>query len=351
MSLSCLDTLIGLSSRDCNCTSGSRPSGYATSDSGYYLDDREYGFPVQDALIATQDCGEDSIWDMLATARTQAVRDLKVDMQQALTEVRDSNIINWRGTIGKAEATGYNAATTGTAGIQLRPRYRLKDASFVVKALWVGLDTTKSVTVNFTSNDGSFSSTTRTATATAGQWVRTALESVVTLPLYSIARTDVKYNIQYSLSGAKAYNNRISCCRPPEWMKHVDAYGILDTSFNDDTIYSSGYGYGLAIEGYFTCNKLDWICDMEEMNGLDFRDLLARCLQFKGAIKLMSMVLESGRVNYYTLLDAEGLERRRAKLQKMYSEYLMWVAQSLPANVSSCWGCEKHAPRVQSILV
>lgn len=351
MSLTCLDTLVGLSSRECNCLSGSRPSGYDTSDSGYYLDDREYGFPVADALLATQDCGEGSVWDMLSTARDQAIRDFKVDLQQALTSVRDSNIINWRGTIAKAESTGYNNTTTGTAGLQLRPRYRLKDASFVVKAVWVGLDTTKSLTLNFTSNDVSFSGTTRAVTATAGQWVRNALEVPVTLPMFSIARTDVKYNVHYSLDGAKAYNNRVSCCSPPPWMKHMDAYGILDASFADDTIYASGYAYGLAIEGYFTCAKLDWICDIEEMNGLDFRDLLGRCIQFKAAVKLMSMVLESGKVNYFTILDAEGLERRRGKLQKMYSEYLLWVAQNLPANVTSCWGCEKHAPRVQAILV
>lgn len=351
MSLSCLDTLVGLSSRDCNCTSGSRPSGYSTSDSGYYLDDREYGFPVQDALLATQDCGENSIWDMLATARTQAIRDVKVDMQQALTENRDSNIINWRGTIAKAESTAYNNTTAGTAGIQIVPRYRLKDASFIIKAVWVGLDTTKSFTLNFTSNDVAFSGTTRTVNATAGQWVRNPFDTAVTLPMYSIARTDVKYNIHYDLDGAKSYNNRMYCCRTPQWMKHIEAFGILDSSFANNTLYSSGYAYGLALEGYFTCNKLDWICDVEEMNGLDFRDLMARCIQYKGAVKLMSMVMEYGKVNYYTLLDAEGLERRRARLQKLYMENLMWVAQNLPANVSSCWGCEKNAPRVSAILV
>lgn len=351
MSLTCLDTLVGLSSRDCNCVSGSRPSGYDTSDSGYYLDDREYGFPLADALLATQDCGEDSIWDMLSTARAQAIRDFKIDMQQALTEYRDSNIINWRGTIAKAESTGYNNTTTGTAGIQLRPRYRLKDASFVIKAVWVGLDTTKSLTLNFASNDGSFSASTATVTATAGQWVRNELDTAVSLPMYSIARTDMKYNVYYALDGAKAYNNRMWCCKAPQWVNHLDAGGIIASSFSNDTLYTSGYAYGLALEGYFTCEKLDWICAVNEMNGLDFRDLVARCIQYKGAVKLMSMVLESGQVNYYTLLDKEGLERRRAKLQAMYSEYITWVAQNLPANVTSCWGCEKHAPRAQAILV
>lgn len=351
MSLSCLDTLVGLSSRDCNCTSGSRPSGYATSDSGYYLDDREYGFPVQDALLATQDCGEDSIWAMLSTARSQAIRDVKLDMQQALTDRRESRVINWRGTIAKAESTGYNSTTSGESGIQIRPRYRLKDASFVVKAIWLGLDTTRVVTVNFSSNDGSFTNASGACNATAGQWVRTALDTPVTLPMHSIARTDVKYNIHFDLDGAKAYNNRMYCCRTPQWMAHVDAFGILDSSFNDDTIYSSNYAGGMAVEGYFTCNKLDWICDVEEMNGLDFRDLMARCIQYKGAVKLMSMVLESGKVNYYTLLDREGLERRRSRLQKMYMEYILWVAQNMPSNVTSCWGCDKAAPRIAPILV
>lgn len=352
MSLSCLDTLIGLSSRDCNCTSGSRPSGYNTSATGYYLDDYEYGVPMSDAGVASTDCGESSVWDVYSTARSNAIRDVKVDIQQALTSERDSNVINWRGTIAKAEATSYLSNTSGTAGMQVRPKYRLKDATLVVKAIWLGLDTTKSVALNVSSNDGSFTGSSVSLNATAGTWVRNALETNIELPLYSIARTDVKYNFTFDLDGAKVYQNRISCCSPPQWMNHLEVGGVIESGdFSDTTLYANSYGYGVVLEAYFSCNKLDWICDLEEMNGLDFRDYLGRVIQFKAAIKLIDKITNSGNVNYYTLLGADQLQERKAMLSHMYAEYITWIAQNFPDNISSCWGCSKRGPRMQSILV
>lgn len=352
MALDCLDGLVGLANRECECASASRPSAWNSSQSGYYLTDREYGFPVKDALFANLDCGETTIWDTLTEARTQAIRDFKLDLQQALGRARDSRVISWRGTVGKAEATSYFTSAPAHVGVQIRPKHRLKDAVFIIKALHVGLNTTKTVNLTISSNRPDFSAQSVSATATAGTWVRTELSSSVELPLYDIARTDVKYNIRYQPGGALPRYNKIWCCSRPRWQQHIAAHGIEQSGTWDEDAKALGdHGYGLAIEGYFTCNKLDWICDLEEMNGLDFRDLVARCIQYKGAIKLISAILESGKINFYTLLDQEGLYRKRSKLGKLYVENLQWIAHNLPANVSSCWGCHRGVPTVEAVVV
>lgn len=352
MALDCLDGLVGLANRDCPCVSGGQPSGWNDSETGYYLDDREYGFPVKSAQYANLDCGEDSIWDTLAEARTQAVRDVKNDLLQALESTRESKVMNWRGLIGKAEGTGSYVTGNTYAGIQIRPRLRLKDAYFVVKALWINIDATKSVMVGIASNDPTQSTYTQSASCAANTWTRVELTTVQSLPLYSINQSDLRYHVYYEPDGARGRYNRLWCCSKPPWMEHLDAGAFNQAALPvDDTIPTGTDCVGFAIEGYFTCNKLDWICDLEEMNGLNIRDLIGRMIQFKGAIHLITGVLRSDKVNKYTLLDQEGLYRQRSHLQKLYGEYALWVAQNLPGGVTSCWGCDKYAPAVSSLII
>ena len=352
MALDCLSGLVGLANRDCPCVSGGQPSGWNDSESGYYLDDREYGFPVKSALYANTDCGEGSVWDTLSEARTQAIRDVKNDLLQALVSTREERVMNWRGLIGKAEGTGSLITGNTYAGIQLRPRIRMKDAYFVVKAIWVNIDATKSITIGIASNDGTFTAYTESVSVTANTWARVELTTAQSLPLYSINQHDLRYHVYYQPDGARCKYNRLWCCAKPPWMEHLEAGAFNQAALPvDDYIPTGTDCAGIAIEGYYTCNKLDWICDLEEMNGLNMRDLIARLIQFKGAIHLITGVLRSDKVNKYTLLDTEGLYRQREHLRKLYGEYVLWVAQNLPGGVSSCWGCERYAPRVDSIIV
>lgn len=351
MSLTCLTGLVGLAQRDCNCVSGGQPSGYNSSESGYYLDDREYGFPLKEALDANLDCGEGNIWSLLSEARTNAIRDVKSDLVQTLTTAREDRVINWRGLVGKTETTGGLITGAAKVGVQLRPKFRLKDAYFVAKALHININATKSVTVGIASNDGTFTAVSGSASVTANQWSKYTFPTAVSLPLYSIATQDLRYHVYYEPDGAKSRQNRLWCCSPPGWKQHLEAGAFSSASLPiDSELPTSQDAYGLAIEGYFTCNKLDWICDLEEMNGYDLRDFIARLIMYKGAIHAIHSVLESGKVNKYTLMKTEHLLGRRNKLMKLYSEGMLWVAQELPSGVTSCWGCERNAPQVNSLI-
>lgn len=351
MSLTCLEGLVGLAERDCPCVSGGQPSGYNSSTTGYYLDDWEHGFPIKDALYANVDCGDTTIWDTLDTARTQGIRDVKNDLLQALASTRESRVINWNGLIGKAEGIGSYITGTTYTGIQLRPRIRMRDAYFMLQAVWINIDTTKSVTVGVASNDGTFSATTDTASCTANTWTKHTFSTPVSLPLYSASQHDLRYHVYYQPDGAKSKQNRLWCCSKPAWMQHFEAGAFSLASLpGDDVLPTLQDAYGFAVEGYFTCNKLDWICAIEELNGVEMRDLVGRLIQWKSAMHLITSVLKSAGVNRWTMLSDEAMQAHYTFLQEQYANAVLWVAQNLPTGVTGCWGCDKHAPQVGALI-
>lgn len=348
MGTDCLNTLIGLSSRQCDCPSGDVPSGVNDSDSGYFLTDTEYGFPLLDAIWANAECGEGSIWEVLDNARNEAIRDFKSDLLQSINASRVSKQPHWKGLIGKTDGSFIFA--NQFTGVQLRPRNRSRDAAFVITAVHIGLETAGTYNIHIRSNDYEFTPVTEQATTPGGVWHRHELAESVRLPFYVLHEESLRYSIELENNGSKVRSNKALCCgMTPVWQQYFDWGGLNESTVNNEENYCRAYFGGVAVEGYFDCNKLDWICALDELNGLDFKDLIARCLQFKGAIKLMSRVLESGRVNYWTILAPEAVAEKRKMLQDRYTEYMKWLVMNMPATVSGCWGCLKSHPTTNTI--
>lgn len=350
MSLDCLSTLVGLSDNSCDCLSGGYLSGANVSDSGYYITDDEYGIPLLGALFANTDCDGDTIWDVLADQRTKAIRDFETDLSQALLVEREQGITAYRGLIAKAEGTNVFPAQEKVFGIQLRPRYRYRDASFIITDLYLGVNSSETVTVTLSSNDPDFAPLTQAVTLQPNRWTKQTLPVEWEVPLYSVAVSDLRYNIYFQATAdMRVRSNKIWCCSRPAWLNHMEASGFIVDSVSDDLLATSSRGSGIALGGYMACDKLAWICNLEELNGADFRDLIARAIQFKAAVRVIGYIQSSGMVNRYTLLHAEALQAKKAQLQEMYSQGITWIAQNLPANMSSCWGCSKRGPRVVSL--
>lgn len=352
MSLTCLSGLVGLANRDCPCLSAGKPSGFNDSSSGYYLDDRTDGFPVKSALYDNIDCGESTIWDTLEEARNQAIRDVQIDLMQGLQTTRESQIINWNGLIGKAEGSGSYINTNTYSGIQIRPLARMRDAYFIISAVWIDINETKSVPVHVTSNDPTFTPVSVSASVTSSGWTQYELDSPVSLPLYSVNQSDLRYNVSYEPGGAKARQNRIWCCARPAWKAHVDVGAFSEASIpnNELTLPTLNDALGFAVEGHFTCNRLDWICNLDVLNNLYVQDLVARLIQWKASIGLISGVLRSDGVNRATMLDHQGLYRQRNHLSGKYQNAILWIAQNLPSGVTSCWGCEHNQPQLTGLF-
>ena len=138
---------------------------------------------------------------------------------------------------------------------------------------------------------------------------------------------------------------------------------------------TSSRANGLVLVGSADCLGLNWIC--ERFNSSVFgrtNDLaawyrvLAKLTQFKAAEMLASMILESGRINRYTLLNGDILAQKRAYFEAQYYNYigtveykprkgeiftgrLRWLAENIPANVTDCLKCKSGGFKKSSILV
>jgi len=340
----CLDTLVGLSQDDCACFETGRPSTYADSDSGYYLTDPEYGFPMVEALDQSGDCSEVGLWDILTASRDQAILQFRADF---LAKVRDKyrrRVKTWKGTIGKlksnANATGLNTY----AGIVLRPQ-KIKDGRIVLTGAWLGLTTTEgAVTLNISSNDPTFAPVTRSLSSTANQFKQTtfATGQEVTLPFYSDKVDELEYYIYFETAGLTPKQNNFYCCGGPgPYAQHIRYGGFtVDTVDDEHVSLGANQAYGLALDGYFACSELEWLCDLDALSGYEVKSVIARAIQANGAAIAASEVLNSSRINRFTTWDNERLAAQYTSLKEAYSNYLDWLANNFPGDASDCFECK-----------
>jgi hypothetical protein len=97
---------------------------------------------------------------------------------------------------------------------------------------------------------------------------------------------------------------------------------------------------GFVLDGYLTCEELDWICELEELNGYYLLDVVARAIQMRGAAISISALIDTIQVNPCTGYQFESLNTRRAYLNKRYADYVDWIAQNMPSGVTQCFTCK-----------
>lgn len=357
---STLDTtltgLVGLADKNDPCFTTDRPATYNNSSSGYFLTDYEIGVPLQAALFSNIAPGQSSIWDMLAEARTRAIRDFKHDLGVMLSDERKKRVYPFTGRIGETRTENKNTYATVSRkvlGVQVEPfsKYRkLRYTSFMLKSLYLYLDTTKTVTLNITSNDPSFTSQTVSIDAVAGTAVKVSLETEIELPFYASDVNELKYNVWYTRGDERPLNSKIYSdygeSSPPANL-HVRGFALDIIDNNYDA--GGGDAYGIAFEGYLKTYPLDWICDLQEKGASEYLNIIARILTMKGGIHLASMIIDSGRPNYYTAIKAEYLFGKRKKLATMYNNHIMKLVKELPSQVLEIYGASKGAMHVASI--
>lgn len=354
MALDCLDSLVGLTDKDCSCFTTDRPANYNTSDSGFYLTDAEYGFPVQQAVLENTPC-EDGFWDAMETALSKAIQSFKTDIRYQLSALREKPFPSWEGYIGRLKWNLYNSQGQDTAGLQIRPAKK-KHGFLNVNKIYLNIDTSQTITLKVKSTDPSFIEKTYSINTTAGQFTEYVIPGGLRLPMYRKGLDYLHYFFEYELNGAKPVNNELWCCGGRQWMQYAKVGGYVfnqaqEANFDRYGFRTGKYANGLALDVNFECDDLDWICDLSNVNGYDLRDVIARCIQFKGAINLIAFVLDTNRVNTFSLLEADRLSAKAAHLNEMYSENIYWIAQNMPASSSGCWGCRKDEPKVNSIMI
>lgn len=351
MPLECLDTLIGLDSLDCDCFTDDRPESYNTSTSGYYLTDEEFGVPLRSGILANTPCDE-TIWSAMARARTGAIADLKNALRLALSQNKERGK-GWRGLIGKIDRTSALNNARAVSGVAIQPCTRQIDRVLVINAIYAGFTHTGTVDVTLNSNNFDYTNEgdVFTLNTVANRFERTELDTPIEIPLYDLAFDCPRYYFSYDSAGNTPLQSKLWCCGGATWKSFIQAGGFTVDALNTEDEFIGTSSYGLAFEGYIDCADLDWMCRLEELNGYNLQGALAHALLFKASARLLSILIESDKVNYYTLMDSEAAFNKRRDLNARFQEYINWIAQNLPAGYTSCWGCSKDIIKSAKILV
>lgn len=358
MALTCLDTIIGLAPTECPCD-GTPPAGFDTSDSGHYLTDVEYGFPVRFAIDALRNCSEADIWEALSNARTEAIRDFEIDISNELKVHRENTFKAWRGVIGETSSKRTDSTNKTYAGVQIRPNDRSIDKSFVIKAIWAGFTTSSTFDVTISSNAIGFTPVVQSVTTIANRFNRTVLNTPVVIDLYNNAQPGLTYALTYNTAGLTALGNRkhCGCGKLPGWTNtmRVDGFASDDllsqTGDHYDRRFCSTRMWGIALEGYFACDDTAFLCNLDELGRANLKSLLGRAISYKAALKLMLKADKSEKINQFTLLHGEERAARIHMYSEAYTEILQFIARNSPTGSSSCWGCNRGGMRVQSRLI
>lgn len=344
----CLANIVGLTDIDCNCYEGDQPVDWDdlnASETGFYLTDPEFGFPIVEEINGTGNCGSGTVFDMLEKARTKALNAFRADLGAAIMR-RHRNAVQFRGTIGKLNSGGLVTIPNTYAGVQILPR-PIHGAKFYLEAIYLGLNVSDTVTVTIASNEDEvdtplFTPQTVNIATTANKYTRHALATPIELDFWRMtAPQELRYFIYYTPpAGSKAMSNTFTCCgNKPNWRRHMEVYGLA----TDDLTQAGGMlasANGIVLEGYTLCSEVDWLCRLDSIGGYSTKQLVGRAVQHKGGAFLVSGVLDSQQINRFTLKPKEELYARRDYLQKEYMNAVDWIANNLPIEAMDCLECK-----------
>lgn len=336
--LDCLTTLIGLSQTDYDCFTDTTPDDYDVSDSGYFLTDADYGLEI----IGT--C-ETEGWGLLERARTAGIRDFKADFSGMLRNEYSGAMRAFSGLIGQIKSAGVGSPTKAFIGHEIRTA-NIKGGKLVLKGLRVGLNEAGTYNIRIRSTDPLFVAVDDDVTvATGGQFATKTFATEIELPFYTRAELDddLRYYVSIERGSAKPLQNVFACCGNKDlaWQKHMDVSGFQAS----DAAGTSGLtleanAQGLVMDAYLTCGELDWLCELVELNGVNYRAVVARAIQMRAAAVAISEMVAKNTVNICTLYNMEGLNAKRTWLNNEYTNRLTWLAQNLPQGVTGCFTCK-----------
>lgn len=350
--LECLDNLVGLVDSPCACYDGSKPVDFDTlnaSTTGLYLNQE---VPSLDGLFGSLDCSGDNIFTELVSIRRRTLDTIARDLPVALLKTLKSSVPVFDGEIGERTATSTRPVNT-FAGIQIRPRPR-RDGFFVIEGIYAGSQSGGAKDVTIRSNDPDFADQIESITFGTGVFQYNALDTPLRLPMFSTALyTDpLRYAFFYDATADQPLANKFWCCGSgPAYTRTIQPGG-MDHSNADNFVavnYDGRVANGLVLKGYFTCDNLEWMCDMTARVGETIKNTIASAKVYKGGELLAQTMLDSRNVNAIKLLGEKGLYATRNRLKKQYEDNIMWVAHNIPANVSGCYECKDPLVRKRSL--
>lgn len=341
----CLANIVGLTNRECDCL-GTIPTGENNSKSGFYIDDifeTSNALKLQDSLSC-----DDEIWTVLANARQSAIEDFITDLQGQLSLSQMKAVTDWAGVWGDPDkATKLNPNTSTMLGVKIEALDK-SPMGLTVRLNSVGLLIDVQSDYNillYSSADFTTPLKTFGISSKAGIPSMATINEVVLLPMWNTTTgMKISYYLVYEPAGANPYSTQFwcNCGGKPGWSKYLDPAGITGfTSMTDVTgaKKNSRSMHGLIASIQVTCGA-EWICHNWDYTQDPWARTMAKTIAYRGHMKVLEYILNSGAVNKYTtLMEPEWIYGKLKHYAKEVEGRMNYLSTELPAQAANCWSC------------
>lgn len=342
MDITCFENIIGLTQADCNCQTN-KPLGYDESKSGYYVDDLEYGIPLP-SIGNAADCGEGSIWDLMSRARTEAVRDFIADLSIMIAQANQKPFGSYSGPLANYKES-HNSTLNNLkqwAGAKYTP-IKYKGSSMRLTELCGFFAATGPVEVFlYSSLDLDNPLDSFIIPAVANRKACFSLTTPLDLPLSKNGQR-IEYYFVYDSTAMKPRNLKWDCgcgVKPPlySYMKG-GGFSVDDLTelpyVNGVTEHTNGL-YPVVQIG---CDTTGWLCRDWDYLTDPFARVMANTVMYYSIMKLAGFILNSNRINFYTLLKRDELFGKRASMRKKIEFNMNYLIDNIPPGASDCIDC------------
>lgn len=364
--MECLEKVVGITQRECECFEVPQipdpenegefldVADPALSHSGYYIDDMEDGIPLIFPASA-KDCGDSDLYDILLRSRIEAAQEFVTDFGATLTQFtlpRHAEVISPIGEIKKNVNVPLATTMDDLIGITIEPR-RIRGATGTITRIRVRMSAALvNAALSIYSDADDYTTPivgAITFSAAANVLTEIPLTEPIILPSTDQHSNTIRYAILFDRQGANPYNYTRNCgtgCgkRIVPWSKYAEVDGIYvgATSEIKDFDKDINKTYGLIIDMRWSCKSMDWMCraHASEWSSLPYFRVIGKVLQLMTVNKLIGYILNSGKLNRYTLVKSEFLMGKRNHNRKEIADRLAWLSENIPADIVDCYQCK-----------
>lgn len=353
--MQCLENIIGLSRRNCDCFQEDRPTDYNVSKSGIYLDELE-GLSIR-GVDTSVDCGDASPWSLMTNAISNGILRFKTDLLSAVRQRFKERFTEFDGIIGLRV---FNDAMPSNQlgalnGIKIDSNC-IKGSMFILKKIDAFFDTDLvDLPVKIYQTGSNTPVAEFTIDATANVRHTNTLDPVVELPLWIDGYDEFAYYIVYDLPlGVAPLNNKLHGCSPcmgkakfasmNPWHQWIEIGGIASPLYVStdllDMIGTNSYGYGLNLHANVICKKSSMICD--DNDDFDFENdeialHIAYSIRLAAGISLFNLILQRPD-SAYVAINEEQINFLISQYSEDYKNRLQYLAINIQPN-SDCYTC------------
>jgi hypothetical protein len=328
--------LIGLAPTGPNCqqdnltTADITKTEYITAD-GSVLDGSLLYVTDTDSLNldlteAADDCGPDSLWQILSASRVNGLIKMEEDLLAAFDSVNTTRLQGFRGLIGQEQGTGYVKGLTDGQLVTTSIRTnRLPGAMLTITKIGLLVSADVDVQVNLPR---------LTSPVTVVCSANTASYTTLQKPLF-ITLDGQNKDFSYVVQDFRPRNNTLNCgCGGQQDRINQYLPNLIDVPAN-----------GLLLVAEAGCDKLAAVYTAYEDKGAIMRTL-ARTLLLITLVNAVQRIMTSGKISRFTMMDDEGLRNKRASYLKDYADRINWLANNISQREYACYNCPKSESRI-----